>query len=217
VADQTQVRLASLAERDGAGPVLAVLAAAGTTLEAARIPYVLVGGLASAALGRPRFTEDIDLLVTAAGARDALEALARAGFETEETNPHWIYKAGQNDVVVDLIFALKGGIHLDDEMLARAAMPEVAGARVRVAPPEDLVVAKAIADDEPSRHHWFDALGVISACELDWEYLLDRAQRGPRRVLGLLVYAQSDDLVVPAWVVERLVQTIYEPDPALDG
>jgi hypothetical protein len=217
VDDKPQTRLASLAERDGAGRVLTVLAAAGAALEAARVPYVLVGGLASAALGRPRFTEDIDVLVTASGARDALAALAGAGFDTEETNPHWIYKAEQDGIVVDLIFALKGGIHLDDQMLARSVTQEVAGSAIRVAPPEDLVVSKAIADDEPSRHHWFDALGVIAACELDWEYLLARAQRGARRVLGLLVYAQSDDLVVPAWVVERLVQTIYEPDPALDG
>jgi hypothetical protein len=33
--------------------------------------------------------------------------------------------------------------------------------------------------------------------------------KGPRRVLSLLVYAQSEDLVVPSATIARLFESIY--------
>ena len=50
------------------------------------IPYVLIGGQASALLGRPRCSSDVDLLVTPEDAPIALDALARAGFHTARIN-----------------------------------------------------------------------------------------------------------------------------------
>jgi hypothetical protein len=47
-------------------------------------------------------------------------------------------------------------------------------------------------------------LAIIAGHELDWDYLLMRARRGPRRVLSLLLYAQSTDLAVPDPVVRQL-------------
>src|ERR671938_148587 len=99
-------------------------------LEAGGIPYVLIGGLASTLLGRPRYTRDVDLFVRQQDARPALQALGAAGFETEETNPAWIYKAVKRDVTVDVIFWLLGEIYLDDEMLARARRLERSGTPV---------------------------------------------------------------------------------------
>jgi hypothetical protein len=204
--------LRSLAERDGDGArFLDVLAEGAGALARAEIPYLLVGGIASATLGRPRFTADIDFLVQPRDAKPALDALGQAGFETEETNPHWIFKAEKNGFVIDVLFAIKGGIHLDERMYERSLVADLDGRSVRVAAPEDLIVTKAVAHDESSPRHWHDALGVIAACELDWDYLLERAQYGARRVLALLVYAQADDFVVPAWAIERLYHTIYEP------
>jgi hypothetical protein len=103
------------------------------------------------------------------------------------------------------------------ENSSRSRSIEVSGVSVRVAPPEDVVVAKAIAHDEPSGHHWHDALGILVASELDWGYLLLRARHGARRVLSLLVYAQSNDMLVPEWVVDQLFRMIYEPDRRTDG
>jgi hypothetical protein len=45
-------------------------------------------------------------------------------------------------------------------------------------------------------------------CELDWDYLLKRARRGPRRVLGLLLYAQSLDLLVPDKAIKSLIHML---------
>jgi predicted nucleotidyltransferase len=187
----------------------ATFAEAVSAIESAGIRYVLIGGLASTVLGRPRYTRDVDLLVREPDARPALAALAGAGFETEETNPAWIYKAWKRDVTIDVIFWLKGDVYLDDEMLARSRRLEFAGTPVAVAPPEDLLVVKAIVHDEQNPHHWHDALGVVAECELDWEYLAVRARHGARRVLSLLVYAQGSDLVVTDDAIRTLYQSVY--------
>jgi predicted nucleotidyltransferase len=192
--------------KEHAGVVLRTVAA----LDDADIPYVLIGGLASSLLGRPRATEDIDLLVRAEQADAALDVLGDAGFETERTNPDWIYKAWLDGTTLDLIFWLKGGITLDDEMIARAGTSKIDGGLVRVVPPEDLLVIKAIVHDEQSPRHWHDALGVVAASSLDWPYLVRRARHGARRVLSLLLYAQADDLVVPDEAIRSLYREVYE-------
>jgi predicted nucleotidyltransferase len=173
------------------------------------IPYVVIGGLASSLLGRPRRTRDVDLLVTKDDAQRALEALDAVGFDTEETNPEWIYKATRDDIQIDVIFWLKGDVYLDDEMLARAREEPVGTRSVKVIPPEDLIVVKAVIHDEQTPRHWHDALGVIADQELDWEYLFRRARHGARRVLALLLYAQSNDLIVPDEAIKGLYEAIY--------
>lgn len=187
----------------------ATLRDAVAALEAEHIPYLLIGGLASTLLGRPRYTRDVDLFVRQPDALRALAALGAAGFETEETNPAWIYKAVKREVTVDLIFWLTGDIYVDDEMLARAPRLDWAGTPISVIPPEDLVVIKAIVHDEQNPHHWHDALGVVAACDLDWEYLAARARHGARRVLALLVYAQANDLVVTDETIRALHASLY--------
>jgi predicted nucleotidyltransferase len=190
-----------------------VLADTVGAFERADVPYVLIGGLASAVHGRPRTSRDIDVLVRHADARRALEALADAGFETEETNPQWIFKATKDDVQVDLIFWLKGDIYLDDEMLERSQECDLDGVRVRVIPPEDLIVVKAVIHDEQTPRHWGDALGVIADTNLDWDYLARRARKGARRVLALLLYAQSNDLIVTDETVRALFDSLYGDSP----
>ena len=187
----------------------ATLRDAVAALEAEHIPYLLIGGLASTLLGRPRYTRDVDLFVRQPDALRALAALGAARFETEETNPAWIYKAVKREVTVDLIFWLTGDIYVDDEMLARAPRLDWAGTPISVVPPEDLVVIKAIVHDEQNPHHWHDALGVVAACDLDWEYLAARARHGARRVLALLVYAQANDLVVTDETIRALHASLY--------
>ena len=181
-------------------------------LEGSPVDYVLIGGVGSAALGRPRWTHDIDILVAPVQADRALDALAAAGFDTERTNEHWIFKATKHGIVVDLIFRTVGDIYLDDEMVSHARSASFLGVPVRVASPEDQIVIKAIAHDEPSARHWNDALALLAACEIDWDYLLARSTRGAKRALSLLVYAQSNDLVVPSWPIIQLFRQVYEMD-----
>jgi hypothetical protein len=189
---------------------LRVLSHASAALEAGIIEYVLMGGVGSAAVGRPRWTHDIDFFVRPEDARPALDVLEAAGFTTEETYPDWLFKAFSDDVLVDIIFKSAGGIYLDDEMLSRSSYGEFKGQKVRLIASEDLLVIKAVVNDEHIPRHWYDALGLISFCPLDWEYLVRRAKQfGARRVLSLLLYAQSNDLVVPIGPIRELFDAIY--------
>jgi predicted nucleotidyltransferase len=185
-----------------------VLSRAVGALDAAEVPYLLIGGLASAVLGRPRCSSDVDLLVAPEAAPRALERLARAGFTTEITNPAWLYKAFSNGILVDVLFKTLGDIYLDREMLRRACHHSVLGTRVRVVPAEDLIVIKAIVHDEETPRHWHDALALLRRRDLDWEYLVERAQRGPRRVLALLLYAVSCDLWIPSRPMRQLAEQV---------
>jgi predicted nucleotidyltransferase len=193
------------------GRFLTVLSEAVAALDAKQIPYLVMGGISSATHGRPRGTNDIDLFVEPENARLTLEALAAAGFTTEETDPRWLYKGFKDDILVDVIFRSTGDIYLDEEMLAHARVVDVRGCAVRTIAPEDLLIIKALTAAEHIPHHWHDALGVITGSDLDWDYLVDRARRhGARRVLSLLLYAQSNDLGVPVKPVRALFDSIFD-------
>jgi hypothetical protein len=190
---------------------MAVLGETCRALEEDDVVYGLMGGLASAAFGRPRWTHDIDVFVRPDDGMRALVSLSRRGFATEETNPHWIYKSWKDGTLIDIIFRAKGDIYLDDEMQQRIVRTSLKGCPVRTIPPEDLIIIKAIIHDEETPRHWYDALSVIASptIELDWDYLLRRATHSPRRVLSLLTYAQSADVVVPDRVIDALYSSIY--------
>ena len=193
------------------GRFLTVLSEAIAALDAKGIAHLVMGGISSAELGRPRGTNDIDLFVRPESARLTLEALASAGFTTEETDPRWLFKAFKDDIMVDVIFRSTGDIYLDEEMLARARVVEVRGCAARIIAPEDLLIMKALTADEHMPHHWHDALGVITGSDLDWDYLVARARRhGGRRVLSLMLYAQSNDLGVPVKPVRALFEAIFD-------
>jgi predicted nucleotidyltransferase len=170
--------------------------------------YVFIGGLASAIYGRPRVTHDVDVFVRPEDARDLLGALADRGFDVEERAPDWLFKAWRSGQDIDIIFRSSADIYLDDELLDHARTVDFEGRPLRIASPEDLVVIKAAAHAENSPRHWHDALGILAGCDLDWRYLVDRARRSPRRVLSLLIYAESNDLLVPDDVLSELFRSI---------
>lgn len=186
-----------------------VLREAVESLDRSGYDFLVLGGLASSLVGRPRWTHDIDFLVRADDARSVLAAMRQAGFETEETDPVWIYKAFKHDVMVDIIFMITGGIYLDDDMKQHALVREYDGITMRIPSAEDQVVIKAIVHREETSRHWFDALAILGRADIDWDYLLRRARLGARRVLALLVYAQSSDILVPTWVIRRLYDEVY--------
>ena len=179
-------------------------------LDRSGLPWALIGGVASAAYGRPRWTNDIDVFCRPNHAPEILSALADGGMTTEETNPKWIFKAFHDDVQIDIIFKT-AGMFFDDEMERRVCRHTFRDVQVPVVPREDLVVIKAMMHDEDTPRHWYDALAILANAgpdEIDWDYLLLRARQGSRRVLSLLLYAQSCDLVVPDGMVHALYEQI---------
>jgi predicted nucleotidyltransferase len=213
-ADQRPFRLINCGLEHDLAPVdddvfASVLRETVEALEKTGIPYAIVGGLATYGFGRPRTTCDIDLFVLPRDAERVLSELAERGFQTERTDEKWIYKAFKSHVQVDIIF-MTAGFYFDDEMARRSVEAEAWGTRVRFIPPEDLVVIKAKCATESAARHWHDALAVLASCSLDWEYLLRRAGRAERRVLSLLLYAQSNDVHVPASVIKSMFGKIFE-------
>jgi len=174
----------------------------------ADISFAVLGGVASAAYGRPRWTKDIDIFLRGEDADAALTALADAGFETERTNPSWIFKGFRDGVMVDVIFKVKSDVYFDDEMAARTQLIEFAEVEIPVLSPEDIIVTKAIAADEEAPWHWYDALGVIATTDLDWAYLVSRARKSPNRILSLLHFALSIDLPVSVTAIRSLHDSI---------
>lgn len=184
-------------------------------LDAGKLPYVLMGGVASAARGGHRFTHDIDVFVKPEDAERALLLFGKRGFRTEKTYPEWLFKAFKKRVMIDIIFRSTGPVVLDDEMIERATIVPWKGRDIKVMGPEDLFVVKALVMSEHTlamdprwMRHVYDMLSVLRACELDWDYVLKRARMGPRRVLGFLLYAQSLDLSVPNSVIRKLVEML---------
>lgn len=179
------------------------------TLDGADIAFALIGGIAVTAWGRPRWTHDIDVFVHPSTAERTLEALEEAGYRTEHTDPTWLYKGYFRDVMVDVIFHCTGGFYLDEEMIRRSVRKRFQDVEVPVLPPEDLLLVKAAVHDESGPRHWHDALGILAHTPLDWDYLLERARRSPRRLLSLLIYAHSIDLMVPHGVIRALFERVY--------
>lgn len=187
----------------------AVLSDVVEAVEDEGIHYLAIGGLASATYGRPRPTKDIDVFVKPEDAERCVKALEGSGFSTEEPKEDWLLKAYKDDVLVDVIFRIHNSVYLDDDMLARARRRRLKGQTLRVVPPEDFIVMQALTHSEDTPHYWYNALTVIASSEIEWEYVIRRSSHGPRRVLSLLLYAQSNDLAVPDQVILRIYDQIH--------
>jgi predicted nucleotidyltransferase len=185
------------------------------SLDASGITYVLMGGIATTARGGHRFTHDIDVFCKPIDADHVLSVLGEHGFDTEKTDLKWLYKGFKHNVLVDVIFQSSGPVFLDDEMVERAMTLNFNGRQVRTLSHEDLFVIKAlvlnehtISMDSRALRHLMDLLSILRTCEIDWDYLLKRARQGPRRVLSMLLFAQSLDLLVPERVIKTMVHTL---------
>ena len=202
-------------EADDGDLFLRVLDEALDALHTADIPFLLIGGIGSAVFGRDQGTRDIDVFVRPETARRVLEVLEARGFETKEVAERWLSKAMKHGVLVDVIFRSTRDILLGDEMLRRSRVMPFRGREVPLAPQEDLVVMKACAMSEDTSRYWYDAVSIIAHSELDWDYLVARArEHGARRLLSLLLFATSLDIVVPSEPIETLYDAIGAGRPA---
>jgi hypothetical protein len=121
-------------------------------LDASRVPAMLIGGVAISLRGRARFTRDVDVTVLldepqwpsflAAGKpfgfvprrADAIAFAARSRV--------LLVRHDASGIDVDVVI---GGLSFERESVARAEKLDVAGARLPVATPEDLLIMKALA------------------------------------------------------------------------
>jgi hypothetical protein len=178
-------------------------------LDNAKIPYAFIGGVATSGLARPRATHDLDIFVRPEDAEFTIKELAKAGFRTEKFDLQWLFKAFKDDIMVDIIFRSEGEFYYDEEVHSHRRLVDYHGRKVPVVAPEDLAIIKCAVHYEGGPHHWHDALNVLSRFDIDWNYLLLRARRATKRVLSLLLYAQSNDVLIPNWVIVRLFESVF--------
>jgi predicted nucleotidyltransferase len=198
--------------------LLSILDETMAVLGAAGVPFLLMGGLATSVLGRGRRVTDIDIFVRDRDVAPALDALQGAGFETLIVSPNWLAKAIKDGILVDVISRSTHDISLTDEIESHAVEVEIEGRRLRSVSPEDLIVMKAVATDEDTSRYWHDALSLVGRPDLDWSYLVRRAKKhGARRVLSLLFFAQSIDLLVPPDVVSELLDAVRPVESGTGG
>lgn len=170
---------------------------AAAALEDAGLPYLLGGGLAAWALGAPKVSQDVDLVVKPADAEAALAALADAGMRTERPPEQWLLKAYNGETLVDVIFAPRG-LEVDDELIARGSIRNVAGMEVPVMAVEDVLTAKLLALDEHAAD--FGPLIAVARAlreQIDWPELRRRTAGSPFAVAFMTLVAELG-IVAPA-------------------
>lgn len=133
-------------------PLLAALGDLVAWLQAAQVPGVVIGGVAASLLGRPRVTRDVDVLVVLDETEWARFLAAGEPFGLEPRRPDAIEFAKQARVLlvqhvpsgidVDIVF---GTLPFEKEAVANAVSVDVAGIRLPLPTPEDLIIMKAVA------------------------------------------------------------------------
>lgn len=202
-------------EKVSTGRKFAVFHEAACALDAAKVPYLVGGGLAVRAYGRTRESKDMDLFLPVQHVFTALDTLSDSGFHTRETDASWLYKALKEGVLVDIIVRTSGDVRLGPETFRHGRRVMIEGYPFPVMGPEDTLVRKIFSEQE-GRPDWYDALSMLAAPiqGFDWDYFLKLALTyGPKRCLSLLLFAQSvhGDKVAPEAVVRRLCSSLCPP------
>lgn len=143
-------------------------------LDAARIPYMVIGGVANLVWGVPRATFGVDLAVWVepAGEKGAVKRLSGA-FKALPKDPCEFMQETRVlpiDVYgtkVDVIF---GQLPYEKQAVERARTVEFGGHRIKVCTPEDLVVQKIIAE-RPKDEEDLKGLAKCVGAKLDRTYL----------------------------------------------
>jgi len=177
------------------GAAMAGADAVGVTriLHAAGIGAVVIGGLVVGChTGRPRATQDLDLVIDAATlSRAVAKQLSTAvGAQTMETHPSFISFLKKTSLgdreVLDVITSKAGSYGL---VFANAISLQIAGLTIQIPTAEMMVVLKYTAATNPIRQPAKQAQ--------DWADILAILDANPKLSVATIVYLADD--VVPGW------------------
>jgi putative nucleotidyltransferase-like protein len=182
-------------------------------LQEARIPFLMGGAYAFGVYtGIHRNTKDFDVFLGAHDFERALKTLARAGFESEKTFPHWLGKVKSRECCIDLIYRAGNGLcEVDDSWFARARDAQAFGLSVKMCPPEELIWMKAFIMERER----FDGADIAHLFEsraedIDWTHLVNRFGLHWQVLLShLILFAYifpSERGRIPPNMVDQLVQ-----------
>lgn len=194
-------------------PAHAVYRDALSVLRESGVPSMVGGAFAfESYTGIIRPTKDLDVFVRQADAVPLLEALSKAGYETELRFPHWLGKAWKDDASIDVIFSSGNGIcTVDDSWFEHAPSSQVLGLETLLTPAEEMIWSKAFVM-ERNRYDGADIAHLLraQARALDWARLLARFDRHWRVlfshvVLFGFIYPEQR-LRVPDWFMREMLR-----------
>src|SRR5213592_1142895 len=181
-------------------------------LQDANVPFLLGGAyVVEVYSGVSRRSKDFDLYVRPRDVDAAMDALARAGYKTEMTFPHWLAKAGRGRDYIDLIFRAGNGLcEVDDSWFERARDDKLLGSHMKLSAPEEMIWMKAFIM-ERERFDGADIAHILRRCamDLDWPHLVRRFGPDWRVLLSHLVlfgyiYPSERDKI-PTAVIDDLI------------
>ena len=154
------------------------LADARDLLDACEIRFAVIGGLCAMVRGEPRFTADIDLVISAEpdDAPQLLDAVPHSPFQPLLENAAEFVRQAyllplyhtRTGITVDVTFGATG---FERQLIERAEPASLGTVRVPVATAEDLILMKLIAGRPRDVE---DVNGVVlrHSDTLDWDYML---------------------------------------------
>ncbi len=144
-------------------------------LESAAVPGAIIGGVAASVLGRPRLTQDIDVLVIldrhawapflAAGRGFGFVPRTNDALDFAETSRVLLVLHQPSGIPIDVVL---GALPLEEEIVRGARGAEVAGVRLPLPAPESIVAMKAIARRARDIADIEGILEVHERLDLDW-------------------------------------------------
>src|SRR5262252_159009 len=180
-------------------------------LHAAEVPFLIGGAyMLEVCGGVSRSTKDFDLYLRPNHVKAALRALARAGYKTELTFPHWLAKATYEAGILDLIFRAGNGFCQVDSWFDSAREDELLGVPVKLCAPEEMIWMKAYIM-ERERFDGADIAHILLCCaaDIDWPHLVRRFGPDWRVLLSHLIlfgYIYPGDRArIPATIMEDLI------------
>ncbi|PYJ36348.1 MAG: hypothetical protein DME52_07380 [Verrucomicrobia bacterium] len=190
-------------------------------LQDANVPFLLGGAyVVEVYSGVSRRSKDFDLYVRPRDVDAAMDALARAGYKTEMTFPHWLAKAGRGRDYIDLIFRAGNGLcEVDDSWFERARDDELLGLHMKLSAPEEMIWMKAFIM-ERERFDGADIAHILRRCamDLDWPHLVRRFGPDWRVLLSHLVLFgyiyPTEQGRIPNSVMEDLIARLRRESPA---
>ena len=133
-----------------------------------------------------RETKDLDVMLQPVHVEEAARVLKAAGFRVVLSATHWLAKARDNELFVDLVYGMANGLHLiDDSWIRQASHGELAGVPILVTAPEDLIFHRLFIW-ERHRSDMSDVAHLILTHgeRMDWDRLVWRTGEHWRLLLA---------------------------------
>lgn len=115
-------------------------------------PVIIIGGVAVSLLGRPRYTQDIDILVILENEKwgDLIDLLIQHGFVSRidnalqfaQKNRVLLMKHAASGIDIDISF---GALPFEEECISRSIKVKFGNINLPIPSPEDLIIMKAVA------------------------------------------------------------------------